>query len=71
MINALANGAADLCLNPQEISLFLNHHVYNGYGDCNISFAFKFLHLCVFFLLLLTFEKVSSTVSLSMCYHRN
>jgi hypothetical protein len=43
----------------------LNHHVYNGCGDSNISFTFKALHLFVFFLLLLAFKKGKSVVGFS------
>jgi hypothetical protein len=51
--------------------IFFNLHIYNGYGDPNISFAFKSLHLYVFFFLLLTFEKGRSTVGLSTYYDGN
>jgi hypothetical protein len=45
--------------------IFYIHHVYNGYGDCNISFTFKCLHLSVFFLVLLIFEKGKSAIGFS------
>jgi hypothetical protein len=44
---------------------FLTHRVYNGYGDCNISFTSKSLHLFSFHLLL-TFEK-GGTQLVSQC----
>jgi hypothetical protein len=32
-----------------QLSFLLNYHVYNGFGDHNMSFTFKCLHLSVFF----------------------
>jgi hypothetical protein len=46
-------------------SFFFYHQVYGGYGDCNNSFAFKSLHLSVFFLLLCTLGKGRNAVGFS------
>jgi hypothetical protein len=56
MASMLGYSATDLCSIPQLFFVF-NHHIYDGYGDCNISFAFRSLDLSVVFIILLTFKK--------------
>jgi hypothetical protein len=57
VVSVLGSCAADPRSSPPASAVFF-YHVYNGYGDHNISLTFKFLDFVfVFFLLLLTFKK--------------
>jgi hypothetical protein len=67
--SVLDSCVADPGSSPRLCFFFLKH-VYNGYGDHNISLLSSF---CIFFcfLLLLTFQKGRSAVGFSTCYDGN
>jgi hypothetical protein len=70
VVSMLGNCAADPRSSPCLCSFFFNH-VYNGYGDHNISFSFKFLH---FFRFLSSFAHIperEGAVGFSTCYGGN